>query len=550
LGGEFAATVTDPGTLDTHEFRWDFTSDGTWDTSWSASSAASHTYGAGGNYLAACQARDNHGAVGSDSATVVINQPNVPPVAHAVIAGTNADTTNLPGLNVSVTLDGSGSYDPDSKPSPLYFDWRDGVDNPLKPALVESTRHSAQATTLPLSKPGVYTFALVVFDGEYNSEAATLTINVPGWEGNVICDGFISRVPLWGVDVSVSNKSMHQLDSSRTDEGGEFLVDSGAGYQVAELKRRSESKNMAVVVDPIGTYTHDIYFLPNYFVYAGHVITGTPGAYAGIHGAALEVLIGNGMAVETDFMGSFGFGSVPETWPLDGEPYKVRLQKAGIKSQVLNLPLTLDRNSEMILAYASAGDISISGTVLSAEAGLPVSGVTLEFGNGWSALSASNGSYGPLSVPEGRYAVICSAPGFKKTIHYTGELAADTELDLTINGGEVSVYGEVHDDAGYVITDAFVTAVATYAVQVDVEGGQIVKASGAGYFDLPLPLGRRMVVVSAPGYEPVMLELELDGHSKQDILLIPEPGLAAFTTLLAGILLFARQRKEALASTS
>ncbi len=41
--------------------RWDFTSDGNWDTDWSSQKIVSHTYQAGGNYRVTLQVRDAHG---------------------------------------------------------------------------------------------------------------------------------------------------------------------------------------------------------------------------------------------------------------------------------------------------------------------------------------------------------------------------------------------------------------------------------------------------------------------------------------------------------
>ena len=220
----FTAQITDPGILDSHEYRWDFENDGVWDTGWQSSNTASHTYNIGENYLMQCEAKDNYGGVGSDSATVIIDQPNVPPIADAVIYSTSQVETNLPGLGYVVKLDGSGSYDPDSKSLPLYYDWREDVNNPVKNVITEINKHEEIPTTLPLTKPGVYKFHLVVFDGEYNSEPSTITVRVPGWEGEVICEGFIAKIPLWGVNIIVTNTYTHQLDDSgRTDMEGNFL---------------------------------------------------------------------------------------------------------------------------------------------------------------------------------------------------------------------------------------------------------------------------------------------------------------------------------------
>ena len=52
--------------------------------------------------------------------------------------------------------------------------------------------------------------------------------------------------------------------------------------------------------------------------------------------------------------------------------------------------------------------------------------------------------------------------------------------------------------------------------------------------------GTRTILVSAPGYESVELELDVDGHTKQNITLIPEPSL--MLALIGGILMLRKYR--------
>jgi len=54
-------------------YRWDFTSDGTWDTEWSTSTTATHIYDAEGDYTVTLQVKDDFGATDSDTALVDIN---------------------------------------------------------------------------------------------------------------------------------------------------------------------------------------------------------------------------------------------------------------------------------------------------------------------------------------------------------------------------------------------------------------------------------------------------------------------------------------------
>jgi hypothetical protein len=199
----------------------------------------------------------------------------------------------------------------------------------------------------------------------------------------------------------------------------------------------------------------------------------------------------------------------------------------------------MDRNSEQVELLPSSTDIEVSGLVLTENSVIPVENVMLDFGNNWSTTSRVDGTYGPISIPVGVYAVKLSKQGFNDTFHYTPELTNSTSiLDFTINGGEVSVYGEIYDGNGNIITNAEITS-----------GGEMLTANGisrqlvshtqkgtlAGYYDITMAKGSdRIYTVSAPGYETVELTVDINGHTKQNIILIPEPSvmLVVFTVIL------------------
>lgn len=54
-------------------YRWDFTSDGTWDTAWSTSSTATNIYDTEGEYTVTLQVKDDNSATGSNSTSVNIS---------------------------------------------------------------------------------------------------------------------------------------------------------------------------------------------------------------------------------------------------------------------------------------------------------------------------------------------------------------------------------------------------------------------------------------------------------------------------------------------
>jgi len=64
-------------------YRWDFTNDGVWDTEWTTSTTATHTYNpsADQDYIVKLEVKDNEGATGSDTASVTITiEPEEPPL--------------------------------------------------------------------------------------------------------------------------------------------------------------------------------------------------------------------------------------------------------------------------------------------------------------------------------------------------------------------------------------------------------------------------------------------------------------------------------------
>ncbi len=71
---------------DSLEYRWNFDGGLLWDTSWSSSPTASHSYDQEGTYTVKVQVRDGNGIVyrDTDTATVTVINPNSPPVINGI----------------------------------------------------------------------------------------------------------------------------------------------------------------------------------------------------------------------------------------------------------------------------------------------------------------------------------------------------------------------------------------------------------------------------------------------------------------------------------
>ena len=115
----FTGSAADPGSADTHDFTWDF-GDG---SPTASGQSVAHAYGTAGSFTATLTVTDDEGASDSDSATVNIYPPNQPPVADAG-PDQNLTDTDKNGSEM-VTLDGSGSSDPDGSIS--VYEWTEGA---------------------------------------------------------------------------------------------------------------------------------------------------------------------------------------------------------------------------------------------------------------------------------------------------------------------------------------------------------------------------------------------------------------------------------------
>lgn len=122
---------------------------------------ASHSYATPGSYTATLTVVDNGGRSASDTAAVSV--ANRAPIANA-----GADTSGAPG--VAVTLDGSGSYDPDGTITAWAWTFGDGATGTgMKP-------------THAYASAGTYSATLTVTDdkGARASDSASVTIAVTG----------------------------------------------------------------------------------------------------------------------------------------------------------------------------------------------------------------------------------------------------------------------------------------------------------------------------------------------------------------------------------
>jgi len=117
------STDPDEGETETLEYRWDFESDGIYDTPWSEDPTATHEYSVCEEHTATLEVRDIDGATDTDTADVVPNRPPddsdayadpafLWPPNHKMVPVTVMGVTDPDGDPVTITVTGITSDEP------------------------------------------------------------------------------------------------------------------------------------------------------------------------------------------------------------------------------------------------------------------------------------------------------------------------------------------------------------------------------------------------------------------------------------------------------
>jgi parallel beta-helix repeat protein len=162
-------------------YRWDFTSDGTYDTDWLSSPTTSYSYSSKGTYTVTLQVIDNFGVATTDTAIALISKAggggggggggSTPPVHENLkpVADLSAGEPYQGLVKTPILFDGSNSYDPDGSITTWFWVFSDNTS-----ATGEKVNHS-------FTKPGTYTISIVVTDteGAINTDTTTCVIIQP-----------------------------------------------------------------------------------------------------------------------------------------------------------------------------------------------------------------------------------------------------------------------------------------------------------------------------------------------------------------------------------
>ena len=183
---------------DSLNYAWDFGDGGT-----GTGVSPSHTYTTSGGFTVTLVVSDSRGGVDDDTATATITRVNQAPVAEA-------GQSQSVALGDPVTLDGSGSQDPDG--SITSWDWDFG----------DSTAGgSGETVQHTYASAGTFTVTLAVTEDQNLSDQATTTVSV--------VDSSTQVVHVEGVDVALRSR----FRGWKTWAEATVLVQSGTGAPVS-----------------------------------------------------------------------------------------------------------------------------------------------------------------------------------------------------------------------------------------------------------------------------------------------------------------------------
>ena len=145
------------------QVRWDWESDGTWDTPWSNDATAQHQFAVPGTYNVTLEAKDTGGLTGNQTATVIVTPTPPPPPPPLVVEITASPNDGTMPLTVSFTSSVTGGV------APYSYGWEFG----------DGSKSNAANTVHIYITGGNFTVWLNVNDNAGTSvQSAVLFVNV------------------------------------------------------------------------------------------------------------------------------------------------------------------------------------------------------------------------------------------------------------------------------------------------------------------------------------------------------------------------------------
>ncbi len=162
------------------EVRWDWESDGSWDTGYSTTKTLTHTFTTAGNYTVTLEVRDTEGATAQATKDIYVAAVNTAPVA-VFTANYSTGTTET-----VFTFDASDSYDAEDNASNLQVRWDwdgDGTfETPYQPV--------SQLMEHQFNIAGIYPVTARVKDSGGLTDDATISYTITEYENQAPTAGF------------------------------------------------------------------------------------------------------------------------------------------------------------------------------------------------------------------------------------------------------------------------------------------------------------------------------------------------------------------------
>lgn len=194
-------------------YRWDYTSDGSWDTDWLTTPLTYHTYTTIGIYNVTLEVKDDNELTNTNTTTVTILAGNLQPT-QPIVTGKKRGSKNINYTYTAV------STDPDNDTIKYTFDWDDGTNTTsdfLPNATIASVNHS-------WTKPGKYHIGIQAID-QNNATSPTKRLTILIDAINVGEIGYLTDDNANGTYTTYhSNDDTIQTLVEKTDDK-EYLID-------------------------------------------------------------------------------------------------------------------------------------------------------------------------------------------------------------------------------------------------------------------------------------------------------------------------------------
>lgn len=135
------------------EVRWDWKSDGNWDTGYNTEKTATHRYSNQGTFTVSLEVKDSEGLTSIATKDIFVSDYNSAPTAKFTVTPQSGDTETL------FNFDASGSFDPEEETTALQvrWDWEDD-------GAWDTGYSKTKTITHQYSQPGTYCIKMEVID--------------------------------------------------------------------------------------------------------------------------------------------------------------------------------------------------------------------------------------------------------------------------------------------------------------------------------------------------------------------------------------------------